>query len=130
MKKMLKIISDKFYGSLGYAMGLGIFFASQNAEAAGDAVKFGQIGSNLGEAATGLGGGAYKIAMFVGLILAIVGVVMIVAANKRHESPVPGIIFIIGGALMTSISALIGSGSATVFGNNASLTGLNAIGVQ
>lgn len=128
MKKMLKAIQAKIYGALGYVMGTGIFFASQNANA--EAVKFGQIGSNLGDAATGLGGGAYKIAMFVGLILAVVGVVMIVAANKRHESPVPGIMFIVGGALMTSISALIGSGSATVFGSNSSQTGLSAIGVN
>lgn len=84
------------------------------------ATDFGQIGENVGGMAEGLSRGAYNLFLFGGLVMAGIGVIMIGAANQRHESPKTGVVMLIGGILLSSILFLMSSGSQTLFGSDES----------
>ncbi|MHB8354716.1 MAG: hypothetical protein ACYDCF_09835 [Burkholderiales bacterium] len=75
----------------------------------------GQIGSYQQQTATGLAGGLYYFALFFGLLMVVVGIIMWGYAHKKHESPMVAIVIIIAGILLASVMAVIQSGSATVF---------------
>jgi hypothetical protein len=75
----------------------------------------GQIGSYQQQTATGLAGGLYYFALFFGLLMVVVGIIMWGYAHKKHESPMIAIVIIIAGILLASVMAVIQSGSATVF---------------
>ena len=65
-------------------------------------------------------------AMVGGIGIAMVGLIQMAFAHKKQESMKPGAIMLIVGGVLASIMAVLHSGSASVFGNDA--TSLNSIG--
>ena len=82
----------------------------------------GDIGRNQVTTFSGLAEGLYYGALFGGIALAIAGLLQISAAHKKQESIKPGVILLIVGGAMSSVTAVIGSGSATIFGSDNSNT--------
>jgi len=105
----------------GWIRGLTAMGAFLSAQYAWAVPTLGQIGSYQQQTAQGLSGGLYYFFLFFGLLMAGVGVIMWGYAHKKHESPMIAIAILIAGILLSSITALISSGSATVFnGSNQS----------
>lgn len=130
MKKFLAKAKEKVASSarfqlsmftLGFALGL----SSPAAQAGG--VNFGTMGNNISQNANGIASGAHAVMMVAGLIMAAVGIVMIASAHKKHESHMGGIAMLIAGAALASITAIVSSGSMTLFGGDSS--NLQSIGV-
>jgi uncharacterized protein YybS (DUF2232 family) len=66
----------------------------------------------------GLAGGAYYFFLFMGLLMAGIGIIMWAYAHKKHESTMVAIAILIGGILLASITEVINVGSATAFGGS------------
>lgn len=58
---------------------------------------------------------AIYVAIFMGIVFTIGGIIWWIFAHKRHEPTWPAIAAMIGGFLLASITTYISSGSATVF---------------
>ncbi|MHB1630858.1 MAG: DUF6750 family protein [Acidithiobacillus sp.] len=115
-------VSGGFHLLIGKAarwvVGLVMFFVAQSAWAV---PTLGQIGTYQEQTATGLSQGLYYFALFFGLLMVVVGIIMWGYAHKKHESPMVAIVIIIAGILLASIIEVIQVGSATAFsGSNSS----------
>lgn len=84
--------------------------------------SFGDIGRNQVDTFTGLAKATYYGALFGGIAMATAGLLQISAAHKKQESIKPGVIMLLVGAALSSITVVIGSGSATIFGADSSNT--------
>jgi magnesium-transporting ATPase (P-type) len=89
-----------------------LFLVAQSAWAT---QTLGQIGTYQQTTATGLSEGLYYFALFFGLLMVVVGIIMWGYAHKKHESPMVAIVIIIAGILLASVIEVIDVGSATVF---------------
>ncbi len=109
-------VSGGFHLLIGKAarwvVGLVMFFVAQSAWAV---PTLGQIGTYQEQTATGLSQGLYYFALFFGLLMVVVGIIMWGYAHKKHESPMVAIVIIIAGILLASIIEVIQVGSATAF---------------
>jgi lipoprotein signal peptidase len=103
--------------------GIFLFLVAQSAWAT---PTLGQIGTFQKGTAEGLAGGLYYFFLFMGLLMAGIGVIMWAYAHKKHESPMVAIAILIGGILLASITEVINVGSATAFGGS-SESQLNAV---
>lgn len=116
MKTLISFVQKKwrYYTSMfmlgfGTAMTSPVIYAAQG---------FGDIGNNIDSNFTGLTNALKAIAVFTGIAMVVVGLAQIISANKRHESPVGGIVMVIIGAALASLTAVISSGSTTLFGSD------------
>lgn len=100
------------------ATGIVLFMAAQSAWAV---PTLGQIGTYQEQTASGLSQGLYYFALFFGLLMVVVGIIMWGYAHKKHESPMVAIVIIVAGILLASVTEVIDVGSATAFsGSNES----------
>lgn len=82
------------------------------------AVKFGEIGNNVGEASTGMANGVKSIGLLIGMALVVGGVVGF-ATHKKTNTPLSiPVIMIVAGVILSSLTAFVGSGSETIFGTD------------
>ena len=98
--------------SARWAAGVVLFLVAQSAWAV---PTLGEIGTYQEQTATGLSQGLYYFALFFGLLMVVVGIIMWGYAHKKHESPMVAIVIIIAGILLASIIKVIQVGSATAF---------------
>jgi hypothetical protein len=110
-------------GLVGIGLGLMLPDAAFAVQSLGD------LGKNVGNNATGLGTGLMKIFIFLGFVMAGVGLLTAFMAHKKHESATTGILTFAAGVLLIALPVIIGSGSMTVFGSDQASSPLNNIGV-
>ena len=104
--------------SMRWAAGVVLFLVAQSAWAV---PTLGEIGTYQEQTATGLSQGLYYFALFFGLLMVVVGIIMWGYAHKKHESPMVAIVIFVAGILLASIIEVIQVGSATAFsGSNSS----------
>jgi uncharacterized membrane protein len=106
-------------------IGLGVMLP----DAAFATQSLGEIGQNVGNNANGLGEGLRKIFIFLGFVMAGVGMLTGFMAHKKHESATTGILTFAAGVLLIALPMIIGSGSTTIFGSDTSSAPLNNIGL-
>lgn len=94
------------------------------------AIQFGEIGRNIGNNANGMTYGAHMFFVFLGWVMAGIGVLMGFTAHKKHEPATNGILTFLAGVVIISLTAIIGSGSSTIFGSDTSATPLSSVGVS
>ncbi|MBU2759264.1 hypothetical protein HAQ01_13860 [Acidithiobacillus thiooxidans] len=120
------VLKQWFHGAHGkmarlrsrLATGIVLFMAAQSAWAV---PTLGQIGTYQEQTASGLSQGLYYFALFFGLLMVVVGIIMWGYAHKKHESPMVAIVIIVAGILLASVTEVIDVGSATAFsGSNES----------
>jgi hypothetical protein len=99
-------------GRTRWMSGIILFLVAQSAWAV---PTLGQIGSYQKGTAQGLAGGLYYFFLFIGLLMAGIGVIMWAYAHKKHESPMVGIAILVGGIFLASITEVVEVGSATAF---------------
>lgn len=99
-------------------------------DVASAAVSLGQIGQNIGSNATGMTYGAHMFFVFLGWVMAGVGVLMGFTAHKKHEPATGGILTFLAGVVIISLTAIIGTGSTTLFGSDTSSSPLSSVGVS
>lgn len=131
MKKFLskakeKVVAQARFQASMFALGFALGLTSPAAQAGG--VNFGTMGTNISQNANGIASGAHAVMMVAGLIMAGVGIAMMVSAHKKHESHMGGIAMLIGGAALASITAIVSSGSMTLFGGDSS--NLSSVGIS
>jgi uncharacterized membrane protein len=76
-----------------------------------------------------LGEGLRKIFIFLGFVMAGVGMLTGFMAHKNRESATTGILTFAAGVLLIALPMIIGSGSTTIFGSDTSSAPLNNIGL-
>lgn len=98
--------------SARWVSGVVMFLVAQSAWAV---PTLGEIGTYQEQTATGLSQGLYYFALFFGLLMVVVGIIMWGYAHKKHESPMIAIVIIVAGVLLASVIEVIQVGSATAF---------------
>lgn len=94
------------------------------------AVQLGDIGRNIGGNASGMTYGAHMFFVFLGWVMAGIGILMAFTAHKKHEPATGGVLTFLAGVVVISLTAIIGSGTATIFGSDTSSAPLSNVGVS
>lgn len=79
---------------------------------------FGKLGNHWAEEGKGAWGGVHTILVIAGLGFGAVGVIQMMTAKNRQQSPMVGFGMILGGAALAGITTLVGLGSYSVTGDD------------
>lgn len=104
-------LKKMFYGFMT-AAGSVLFSASVYAN-----IELGQIGNNIATNTDGMSQGLYSAGIFIGVAFAIGGIIGLATYKKTNTPLSYSMIALLAGVLLTSVTAVLGSGSATIFGS-------------